>query len=114
MIRSARSLNLALAFLLELALLAAVAYWGSQLSASTAVRWIVAVGAPLSLAVIWSLIASPDANWRLPPTPLVAFKLLVFTLGAALLFASGQRALGIGLEAIALINLALSVAYNQV
>jgi hypothetical protein len=38
----------------------------------------------------------------------------VFTLGAALLFASGQRALGIGLEAIALINLALSVAYNQV
>jgi hypothetical protein len=34
-----KSLNLGLAFLLELALLAAVAYWAAGLNGSTVVRW---------------------------------------------------------------------------
>jgi Protein of unknown function (DUF2568) len=109
-----KSINLGLAFVLELALLAAIAYWGSQLSGSPAVRWLVAIAAPAALALIWSQIAAPNARRRLPPAPLVAFKLLVFTVGAALLYSAGGQGLAIALEAVAVANLGLAISWRQV
>jgi Na+/melibiose symporter-like transporter len=109
-----KGLNLGLGFLLELALLAALAYWGSQLSTSTAGRWLVAIAAPAALAALWSLIAAPTARRRLSTRPLIAFKLLVFTVGAALLFSTGQHALAIALETVAVVNLGLAIAWEQV
>jgi hypothetical protein len=47
------------------------------------------------------VIAAPTARRRLRRVPLVLFKVAVFTLGA------------LALEAVALINLALSVIWNQ-
>ena len=108
-----KTLNLGLAFLLELVALAALAYWGYRLHAAAAVRWLAAIGAPLTLAVAWSQIAAPNAGRRLSRTPLLGFKLLVFTLAAVLLYGTGQRALAIVFEAAVLINLTLSVAWNQ-
>lgn len=109
-----KGLNLGLAFLLELALLAAIAYWGWHLSAPSAVRWLVAIAAPAVLALAWSRIAAPDARSRLPPTRLVAFKLLAFTVGAALLYSASEQVLAIGLESVAVVNLGLAVSWNQV
>lgn len=108
-----RALNLGLAFLLELCVLAALAYWGYSLDASSAVRWVVALGAPLALALTWSQIAAPTARRRLPRTQLLGFKLLVFTLAAALLYSAGQHALAVVFEASALLNLGLSVLWGQ-
>jgi hypothetical protein len=108
-----KALNLGLAFVLELCLLAALAYWGFQLDAATVVRWLVAIAAPLVLALIWSRVAAPTARRRLAPTPLVVFKVVVFTLGAALLYSTGQHAPAILLEAAALVNLALAVLWGQ-
>ena len=65
-----KALNQGLAFLLELALLAALSYWGFQLDASTAVQWLAGLGAPLALAAAWGLVAAPRARRRLPPTAL--------------------------------------------
>jgi hypothetical protein len=107
-----RALNLGLAFVLELALLAALAYWGFQLDASTAVQWLAGIGAPVALAVVWGLVAAPRARRRLPPSQLIVFKLAVFTLGAALLYSTGQRDLAIALGTLALINLGLSSAWG--
>ena len=108
-----KALNLGLAFLVELLALAALAYWGYRLHAAVAVRWLVAIGAPLALAVVWSQIAAPTARRRLPPTPLLGFKLLVFTLTAILLYSTGRHSLAIVFEAVVAVNLALSVAWNQ-
>jgi Protein of unknown function (DUF2568) len=44
-------LNLGLAFLLELAVLAAAGYWGFTLHSPTAVRVLIGIGSPLLLAV---------------------------------------------------------------
>jgi len=107
-----RALNLGLAFVLELGLLAALAYWGFQLDASTAVQWLAGIGAPLALAVVWGLVAAPRARRRLPPSQLIVFKLVVFALGAALLYSTGQRDLAIALGALALVNLGLSAAWG--
>jgi uncharacterized protein DUF2568 len=109
-----RSANLALAFLLELALLAAVAYWGYRLDAALAVRWVAAIGTPGLLALIWSLVAAPTAKRRLPPPQLVGFKLLVFTLGSGLLWSTGQHGLAIAFEVVALANLGLSISWRSV
>lgn len=109
----AKGLNLALAFLLELILLAAIAYSAFHLHVATEVKWLVGIAAPLGLAVIWSLIAAPTAKRRLAPIPLVAFKVAVFTFGAIALYSTGQRAPALLLEAAALINLALSVIWHQ-
>jgi len=108
-----KGLNLGLAFLLELCLLAALAYWGYRLDAGTAVRWLVAIGAPAALALTWSQLAAPTARRRLPPARLVVFKVIVFTLGAALLYSTGQHWLAILLEAAALLNLGLAVVWEQ-
>lgn len=102
-----KAVDLGLAFLLELAALAALAYWGYRLDASAGVRWVVALGAPLVLALTWSLIAAPTARRRLAPRPLLGFKLLVFTVAAALLYSTGRHALAILFEAAMLVNLGL-------
>jgi Protein of unknown function (DUF2568) len=108
-----RALNLGLAFLLELCALAALAYWGYSLDASSAVRWVVALGAPSALALTWSQVAAPTARRRLPRTPLLGFKLLVFTLAAALLYSAGQHALAVLLGAATVLNLGLGVLWGQ-
>jgi hypothetical protein len=109
-----KAVNLGLAFVLELALLAAIAYWGWRLTGSPPVRWLLAIAAPAALALIWSQVAAPNARRRLPPTQLVVFKLLVFTLGAALLYSAGRHVLAIALEAVAVANLALALSWQQV
>ena len=106
-------MNLGLTFLLELAALAALAYWGYRLDVSASSRWVVAIGAPLALALTWSRIAAPTARRRLGRTPLLGFKLFVFTLAATLLYSTGQHALGILLEAATLLNLGLGVVWEQ-
>lgn len=107
-----KALNQGLAFLLELALLAALSYWGFQLDASTAVQWLAGLGAPLALAAAWGLVAAPRARRRLPPQQLMAFKLVVFALGAALLWSTGQHGLAVALAALTLVNLGLSAAWG--
>jgi hypothetical protein len=108
-----KALNLGLAFLLEIAALAALAYWGYRLHAALAVRWLVAIGAPSTLAVAWSQIAAPRATRRLSRVPLLVFELLVFTVTAVLLYGTGQPALAILFEAAVLVNLTLSVVWNE-
>jgi hypothetical protein len=109
-----KALNLALAFVLELCALAALAYWGYELDTATAVRWVVAVAAPLVLALIWSQIAAPTASRRLTRAPLLVFKLVVFTLTAALLYSTGRYVPALLLEGAAIVNLRLGLAWDQI
>jgi hypothetical protein len=62
-----KAANLGLAFLLELGGLAALGYWGYQ-TGTGPLRWVLAIGAPLLLAVIWGVFLSPQATVRLPET----------------------------------------------
>jgi hypothetical protein len=109
-----KGLNLGLAFVLELCLLGAIAYWASQLDATTGVRWCVAIAAPALLALAWSLFAAPTARRRLSQAPLVALKAVVFTVGSALLYSTGSHVLAVLLEAVALLNLGLARFWDQV
>jgi len=100
--------NEALAFLLELAMLAALGCWGFRTGGSTAVHVLLGIGAPLAAAVAWGLFASPRARVRLPMAGVVAFKALAFG-GAALAIAGmGRYRLAAAFAAVALVNTALA------
>jgi hypothetical protein len=108
-----KALNLGLAFLLELALLVAIAFWGFRLDATTSVRWLVTIGAPTALALAWGQVAAPQAKRRLPQLQLLALKILVFACGAALLYSTGEHGLAIAFGTLLAVNLGLAVAWNQ-
>jgi hypothetical protein len=56
--------NLGLRFALELSALAATAYWGYH-AADGAVRWVLAIAAPLAVIVVWALFVSPKRTVEL-------------------------------------------------
>lgn len=86
------SFLLALKFLLELALLAASAWWGADMGGI-----VLAVVAPLVVAVLWGRFAAPRSAHRLDRNPRVAFELGMFALGAAGLAVSGAPSAGAAL-----------------
>jgi hypothetical protein len=105
-----RAAALAVRFVVELCLLAAVAYWGATISAGVAVRVIVAVVATAAVAVVWGVFVSPKARVPLGRTAWVAVQVVLFGLEVAALVAAGQTALGVALGVVAGVDLAVLLA----
>lgn len=103
----AKSVNLALRFLLELCVLAAVAYWGSRVSTSTARNVAVAVVAPLVVAAVWGGFLAPNAARRVDPPARWALELLVLAAGVAALLAVDAPLLAVALAVVAVVNATL-------
>ena len=95
--------NLVLRFLLELTALAATSYWGFA-SSSGVRQWILGLGAPAVVAVVWGLFVSPKAKIELPRPARFAVELAVWAAAALALVAAGQAVLGIAFAAVALIS----------
>ena len=107
-----RSVNLALKFALELAALAALAVWGASLSGSV-VPVLVAVAAPLAMAVVWGAWCAPRASHRLPMPARAVVELAVFALSAIALAAAGHVIWAAALAAVMALNAALLTALHQ-
>jgi hypothetical protein len=104
--------NLVPRFLLELSALAATAYWGFS-TASGFTQWVLGLGAPLLVAVVWGLFVSPKAKVELPRRAQFAIELLVFAAAAVALVAAGQPLLGIALGAFELISGTLNYVWGD-
>jgi hypothetical protein len=98
---------LAVAFLAELAALAALAVWGWSAVDATGWRVVLAVAAPAGAAVLWGVFAAPRAPVRVPVLA-VLVKILVFGTAVLALFATGHPVLAIALAAAALLSSLLS------
>jgi hypothetical protein len=96
--------NEALAFLLELAALAGLAWWGASQHASMVSRVLLAVAAPLAAAIVWGLFAAPRARFRLPAAGVLVVKAAVFGLTALAVYAAGLHVLAIVVGVIAILN----------
>ena len=108
-----RSANLALSFLLELCLLAALAYWGFSTQTSTAIKILLGVGTPLLVAVVWGLLLAPRAPVQLSAPLHLLLATLLFALGALALLAAGQPALALAFAVLYLINATLALVWKQ-
>ncbi|RAG82600.1 hypothetical protein DN069_26935 [Streptacidiphilus pinicola] len=105
--------NELLAFVLELVALGCLAWWGFHVGHSTAVHVLLGVGAPVLMAVAWGMFAAPRARHPLPIPALIVFKLVVFGLAGAAVYATGAHTFGIVFWAVALVNTLLATADRE-
>ncbi len=108
-----KTLNLAVRFLLELCMLAAVGYWGFKTQSGWAMRIILGIGLPILLVVIWSLFVAPKAAYPLCGIPPMVLSLILLGSGALALFASGRADLGWIYAIILIVNQVLLVVWKQ-
>src|SRR5690349_15984081 len=107
-----RAANLALKFLLELAAIAAFAYWGTTVGHGV-VSVVVAIAATALFVVLWGTFAAPKAGHRLPAARRVPFELAVFALAVAALVAAGAPLAAAILGVLVAINSVLLTVFQQ-
>jgi hypothetical protein len=93
-VTSVRAANPGLRFVLELALLVGVGWWGGHV-----VGWWAAVLVPLAAAVIWGSLLSPKARWTIPPAARLVLELALFGLAAAGYDGAGHPWIAVGFAA---------------
>jgi hypothetical protein len=113
-VRFLPGLNATLAFLLELALLAAAVAIGLLLPAPLAVRVVVAVLLPVLVIAVWALAVAPRAPRRLAPGPRLLVETVLFALAVAGLAVLGQVLWAVVLTVLVAIRIALGVRLQQV
>lgn len=106
-------LNLALRFLLELCMLAAVGYWGFKTQSTWALKILFGIGLPLLIAVLWGEFLAPKATHPLRGASFLTLELVLFSLGAIALFSAGKPILGWIYTIALIVNKALILIWKQ-
>ena len=59
-----KAINAGLAFFLELAMLAGFGYWGFYGDKSVLIKWLLGIGIPVIVAVVWGMFFAPNSGHR--------------------------------------------------
>jgi len=108
-----KAVNLGVAFLLELCMLMALAYWGYQTGDGLAIHIVLGVGAPLVAILLWGRFLAPNSKTRLKGTSYLILKFVLFGAAAIGLAVAGQVTLAVIFIVVAIINQALLIAWKQ-
>lgn len=108
-----KALNAGLAFALELAMLAALGYWGYKFGGALWLKWLLAIALPVLAATGWGLFFAPRATQRLPIRPGALLSLGLFLLSAVALYFANQAGLALVLALIAIANRILVLLWRQ-
>jgi hypothetical protein len=108
-----KALNAGVAFLLELAMLAALSYWGFQGEKSVWIKWGLGIGIPLAVAILWGIFLAPRANQRLNIIGGTLMSLGLFCLAAIALYQTNHPTLAVTLVVIAIVNRVLVILWKQ-
>ena len=98
------SLTLLVRFLLELAALGVVAWWGFRTGDTAVAKALLGVGAPLLIAVAWGTFISPKATVEVPAAVWIALQALVFGAAALALAAVAPPQLAAGFVALVVLH----------
>jgi hypothetical protein len=108
-----KSANDILAFLLELAALAALAVWGFTVGVNLSARLALGCGAPTTMIVVWGIWLAPTSDHRLVMPWLLVVKLVVFGLVTAALAATGRPRLAAAFAVLVVLNLGLAALWGR-
>lgn len=97
--------NLGLAFAMELAGLAAFAWWGWNASSSTVLRLLLAIGLPVIGAVLWGLFAAQAGSTYGGPVVTPVFKVVFFGLAGLAVWTLDHPVLGVAFVLVVAANL---------
>ena len=99
-----------LRFVLELALLAAISYFGFTFGGL--VGWVLGLGLPAIVIAIWGAFVAPRAVRRLADPARLVLELVLFALGMGALAAVGQWPWGVALFAAFVVDRAVLTTYG--
>ncbi len=108
-----KALNLGVAFLLELVMLAALVFAGLHFSVAAWLKWVITIGAPIIVMILWGLWAAPNSSTRLHQPWLSTFHIAIFALSALALWAAHKPKWAIILIVVESISEALAVIWRQ-
>jgi hypothetical protein len=106
------SANDGLRFLLELGVLASIGLWAFH-AADGAMRWLFAIGAPITVAVLWAVFVNPNGSQALADPARLALEVGIFGAGAAALAALGRERLALLFATVVVVHLALTFPLDQ-
>ena len=105
--------NLALSFILELCLLAALGYWGFVTGDSVLMKIVLGIGAPLLAAVVWGIFMAPKAVRPLNAPLHQIIECVIFGVAFIALYVAGQPTLAIIFAIVFAINFVLRIVWKQ-
>ena len=108
-----KKFNFVISFLLEMAMLLALVYWGLRTGQGVWLKLLLGVGVPLAVIIVWGLFLAPKAANRVGSTFGVAVTLVLFYLAAAALLLAKQPVLAAVMMVVAAINRTLVVIWKQ-
>lgn len=105
--------NEVLAFLVEIAALAALAWWGFATGDGVAARVALGLGTPAAAAVLWGLFAAPHARFRPPLPGVLLIKALVLLGAAAAVGALGHVPPAVAFAVVVVANTAVAETFRH-
>lgn len=108
-----KAANLGVLFLIELGALAAVGSWGFTRDVSTPLSWLLGLGGPAVLVVLWALFGSQKARYKTRGAVRVGFEVVWFGSGVAALWAAGATGWAIAFAAVCAVSKTLAVIWRQ-
>jgi hypothetical protein len=107
-----KHLNLALRFVLELAALGALAYWGVRKGGALSLKFGLGAGLPVLAAVFWGSFVSPKARFGGSRGMRLSLGLIVFLLASAAWVSLGKVFVGLMYSVITVLNTVVTYAFG--
>lgn len=108
-----KNIHLTLAFVLELFMLGAIAWWGYRQGQTPVSKYALAITLVLLASVLWGIFAAPKSKKRLPFAARLPFQLCMFLTAAFLLYATGETVTAFCFAGAACISTALAYVLKQ-
>jgi hypothetical protein len=102
-----------LSFLLEIAMLVAFGYWGFNAAENPWLRWVLGIGVPLVVIIVWGVLLAPTPGQRISSTLGIVLSLFLFYVAALLMYQAGQPVPAAVMFFAAAINRTLVVIWKQ-
>ena len=108
-----KAANLALRFILEVAALVALGYWGFHAGDGDTTHWILGIGAPVVAAVVWGLFVAPRRRFDVPKVVWILLQVLFFGAAIVGLMVTDQVWVAVVFVVLLVVNVSLMIAWQQ-
>jgi len=108
-----KQINLLVSFLLEVGLIILAGYWGFHQSENSILKYILAIGVPSVIILLWGIWAAPKSKRRLKNPVRTTFKLAMMALAVFFGYATGQPVLVVCFAVITILNVSLAYLFSQ-
>jgi hypothetical protein len=108
-----KAANLALSFFLELCMVLAYGYWGFETGSGLISQFLLGIGVPVVVIVVWGIFLAPASKQRLQGMPHWALEIILFVAAIVALFVSGQPTWATLFAVLYAINVALRLVWKQ-